>query len=263
MKTELIRVNGIEMEYFSFGSGSRPFVILPGVAVKSVMQSAGGISGAYRMFAEDYTVYVFDRRKNMPDPYSVREMAADTAEVMKALGLADADIFGASQGGMMALCLAIDFPELVRSMVIGSSSAAVDAQISAGTDRWLALAQSGDMAALTAEMIDVLYAPDTIGKYKELLVHMNDHAEPEDIRRFIIQTQAIDGFDVSGELDRISCPVLVIGCEGDRVLPAVHSRRLAEQLNAGLYLYGEEYGHCVFDEAPDYKQRMTDFFKRV
>ena len=38
---------------------------------------------------------------------------------------------------------------------------------------------------------------------------------------------------------------------------------IAEKLNCPLYLYGEEYGHCVFDEAPDYKQRIYDFFTEV
>ena len=36
---------------------------------------------------------------------------------------------------------------------------------------------------------------------------------------------------------------------------------IAEKLGCPIYLYGGEYGHCVFDEAPDYKQRMYHFFK--
>ena len=262
METRLVKVNDIEMEYFSFGTGERPFVILPGVDTKSIMVSAKAIASAYRMFGEEYKVYVFDRRKNMPSPYPVRQMAADTAAVMRKIGISDADIFGASQGGMMAMCIAIDTPDLVRKTVLGSTAASVDDNIREGTHRWVALAQSGDMTALTAEFIDCLYSEQTIGKYRELLVHMNDNVSERDIERFIIQTRAIDDFDVFDELDKITCPVLVIGVKGDKVLPCEHSRRMAEKLGCELYLYGNEYGHCVFDEAPDYKQRLLDFFRK-
>ena len=262
MTTDMISVNGIEMEYFSFGSGDRAFVILPGVDTKSVLLSAMAIRSAYAAFAEAYTVYVFDRRRNMPSPYPVRQMAADTAAVMRRLGIRGADIFGASQGGMMAMCIALDAPELVHCMVIGSAAASVDAEITAGTRRWIEAARTGDMTALTAELIDCLYSEQTIGKYRDFLIHRNDRVGEEDVRRFIIQTEAIDGFDILDELGRISCPALVIGSEGDKVLPVIQSRRIAEKIGCELYLYGREYGHCVFDEAPDYKQRILDFFRR-
>lgn len=260
MKTELVAVNGIEMEYFSFGTGERAFVILPGADTKSVLLAAMAIESAYRCFADDYTVYVFDRRKDMPSPYPVRQMAADTAAVMRSLGIADADVFGASLGGMTALCLAIDAPDLVHKMVIGSSTAAVDDAVTRLMERWIALARSGDRTTLTAALIDCLYSENTIGKYKDFLMHLNDHVTDTDLERFIIQAQAINGFDVYDELDRITCPVLVIGVEGDKTLPPEHSRRMAEKLGCELYMYGEEYGHCVFDEADDYKQRMLEFF---
>lgn len=248
------------MEYFSFGNGERAFVILPGVSTRSLMLSAMAVSAAYRAFGEVYTVYCFDRRRNMPDNYPVRQMAEDTAAVMQKLGIRDADIFGASQGGMIAMCIAIDHPELARKMVLGSTAARMDDQGRAGTDRWVTLAQSGDLTALTAELITSLYSENTIGKYKDMLLHMNDGMTQEDIRRFIIQTQALDDFDITGELSKIQCPVLVIGSEGDKVLPPSQSRLIAEALNGSLYMYSSEWGHCVFDEAPDYKQRILDFF---
>ena len=262
MNVYSVTVNDIEMEYFTFGNGARPFVILPGVAAKSVMLSAKAIAAAYRMFGEEYTVYVFDRRSNMPADYTVRQMAADTAAVMRQIGISGADIFGASQGGMIALCIAIDAPDLVHKMVIGSSSAQVDDASIRGIEKWIELAKSGDMPALTEVFIDTLYSANTIGKYKEMLLHINDDVSRRDIERFIIQAKAIRGFDVYDELEKIACPVLVIGVEGDRALPCDHSVRMAEKMNCELYLYGTEYGHCAFDEAPDYKERMMDFFMK-
>ena len=235
-------------------------VILPGLSVQSVMGSAAAIKAQYKIFKDDYTVYVLDRRENPPADYSMEDMARDTAFAMKALGPEGCCVFGASQGGMMAMCMAIDHPELVRKMALGSTAAKMDDRGREDTKRWIELAQSGDLTALTAELIDSLYSENTIGKYKDMLIHMNDGMTDYDIRRFILQTQALDDFDITGELDRIQCPVLVIGSEGDKVLPPSQSRLIAEALNASLYMYSDEYGHCVFDEAPDYKQRLLDFY---
>ena len=66
MKIETAFVNDIEMPYFSFGTGERAFIILPGDSAKSITISARAIEAAYKQFGEKYTVYAFDRRRNMP-----------------------------------------------------------------------------------------------------------------------------------------------------------------------------------------------------
>ena len=48
--------DGIEMEYARFGTGSRPLVVIPGLAIKSVMKSAASLQVPYKMFMEDYTL---------------------------------------------------------------------------------------------------------------------------------------------------------------------------------------------------------------
>ena len=92
--------------YMKFGSGNRNLIILPGLSVQSVLPYAGAVEKQYKIFEKDYTVYLIERRNELPDRYSIVDMAEDTARVMKTLGVDKADIFGASQGGMIALTLA-------------------------------------------------------------------------------------------------------------------------------------------------------------
>ena len=54
------------------------------------------------MAHDDFTIYLFDRRNELPDSYSIYDMAKDTASAIKALGLKDICLFGASQGGQTA-----------------------------------------------------------------------------------------------------------------------------------------------------------------
>jgi pimeloyl-ACP methyl ester carboxylesterase len=50
-------------------------------------------------------------------------MAGDTAEQLDRLGSRDADVMGWSDGGIVALMLAVRRPELVRRRVVSGASA--------------------------------------------------------------------------------------------------------------------------------------------
>ena len=120
MSIEIKTVNcgDLSLKYFSFGNGSKVMVILPGLSVQSVMGSAAAIRSQYKIFKDDYTVYVLDRRENPPADYSMEDMARDTACALKELGLRDIYIFGASQGGMLAMLIAIEILILITLLKI-------------------------------------------------------------------------------------------------------------------------------------------------
>jgi len=107
MKSETVKTYSFSMDFFKFGRGRKTLVILPGLSVQSVMLSADAIEKAYCSLENDFTIYVFDRRKELPPVYSIDDMANDTAEAMSAAGIGRACIFGASQGAMTAVIRAI------------------------------------------------------------------------------------------------------------------------------------------------------------
>ena len=254
-----VKTERLEMGYVRFGTGQKTFVILPGLSIKSVLASAEGIANAYSVFADEYTVYLFDRRSDLPNVYSVYDMAKDTAEAIDALGLSDVDLFGVSQGGMIAQCIAIERPELVRRLVLGSTLARCDASVSGD---WIELAEKGDAKALFMSFAERVYSVPFMEKFGRILVAMSNDVTPEDLGRFIILARAIDGFDVYDRLAEIQCPTLVIGAQCDRVTPVERSVEIAEKLGCELYVYPEPYAHAVYDEAPDYKERILDFIKK-
>lgn len=251
----------MEMDYIAFGSGERAFVILPGLSIHSVMGSAEALEAAFAEYTEDYTVYVFDRAKNLTEGYTVRDMANDTALAMQELGIQDADIFGASQGGMMALYLAIDHPELVHKMVLASTLSKPNATSDEVIGNWIALAQARDENGLLESFADKVYSEATLEAYRDVLISANTGITEEEYERFIILASACAIYDCTDALAEIQCPVLVIGADGDQVTTAQAGRELAEALNCESFFYGAEYGHGVYDEAPDFRQRMLDFLQ--
>ena len=146
MQVGTVKTDAFTMDYFRFGEGTKTLVILPGLSVQSVMGSADAVAEAYRPLTKDFTIYLFDRRKDLPPVYSVQEMAQDTAAAIDALGLDRVSIFGASQGGMMALHIAIAHPALVEKLILVSTAASVTDTLAQSVEKWVKLAQEGDTA---------------------------------------------------------------------------------------------------------------------
>ncbi len=263
VQIKTVRTDRFSMDYFQFGRGEQILVILPGLSVQSVMGAADAIAAAYRPLEDRFTIYVFDRRSDIPPRYPVREMARDTAEAFKALGLQNVCVFGASQGGMIALVMAIEYPELIRKMVLGSTSAHVREAQFRILERWAELARKKDSVGLYLEFGKEIYPPEVYEQYREMLIAAARTVTDADLERFIIFVEGTRDFNVVDELDKISCPVMAVGVYEDSVLDSDATMEIAEKLDDHadfrLYMY-VGYGHAAFDTAPDYRERLLRFF---
>ncbi len=263
IQIETVKTDAFSMDYFRFGQGEKSMVILPGLSVQSVMGFADMVADAYKVLAEDYTVYLLDRRKEMPDAYTVHDMAKDTAEAIRALGIKKVNLFGASQGGMIAMVMAMQQPDLVEKLVLGSTSACIDESQFQTVEKWIDLAKEGKKEELYLSFGEAVYPKAVYEQSKELMIEAAKTVTDEDLKRFIIQAEGMRGFDVKDNLDKIACPVLVIGDMDDQVLSAYASLQIAENLpnqeGVVLYMYNS-YGHSAYDFAPDYKERLLNFF---
>lgn len=262
MQIETVKTDSCAMDYFKFGHGEETLVILPGLSVQSVMGSAEAVAEAYQLLADDFTIYVFDRRKELPATYSVYEMAQDTAAAFKALGLRQVSVFGASQGGMIAMVMAIEEPDLVKKLVLCSTSARIDEAQYQTVEKWVELAKAGDAEELYLSFGEALYSQDVFEQSRDLLVDAAKSVTDEDLARFIVMAEGLKGFDVADDLEKIACPVFVVGSQDDQVLGADATMQIAERLDGRedfeFHMY-DGYGHAAYDTAPDFKERMLRF----
>ena len=88
-----VNTSGFSMNYIMFGVGRKIMVIIPGLSVKRVTESYMTIERTYGIFAQKYTVYLFDRRENIEQGYNAAQAADDTARAMMALGITNASVF--------------------------------------------------------------------------------------------------------------------------------------------------------------------------
>ncbi len=259
----IVKIGGTEMHYASFGTGEKALVLLPGLSdgLATVQGKAALLARPYRLFFDRYTVYLFSRKEQMPEGYSIRDMAADQATAMLSLGIDRAAVMGVSQGGMIAEYLAIDHPELVEKLVLAVTAPCCSPMIEANVARWKSFAQRGAHKELMIDTSENSYSEARLKKMRKLYPLIGLIGKPKTYERFFRNADAILRFDALPELNKIQCPTLILAGEQDRTVGVEASYTLHERIkNSTLHVY-PGLGHAAFEEAPDFNQRVFDFLE--
>ena len=262
-KNGSVPIGDTSMYYASFGRGEKNFILLPGLSdgLATVHGKAMLLAAPYKQFFDKYTVCMFSRKNDMPDGYSIRDMAADQALAMKALGMEKASVMGVSQGGMIAQYLAADYPELVEKLVLAVTSPRAGETGTACVTKWIGYARRGDHKNLMIDTAENSYSPAYLKKYRKMYPVIGRIGKPADYRRFLVNAEAILRFDASDELSKITCPTLILGGEEDRIVGAEASRELHEKIaGSELFVY-EGLGHAAYEEAEDFNARVFRFLE--
>jgi len=196
-------INGLSLYYEWHGeAGAEPLVLICGLGMDtSEIPSPllAGLAGRYRVLAFDNRGA--GRTDMPPPPYTVEQMAADTAGLMRAVGLARATVLGISLGGRIALALALAEPDLVAALVLASTSARVRRTV-----------------RRTMKMAWHARRPGRHGTH------------PQAAHAFRAQADASAACDLRPRLGSIHVPVLILHGTQDRSIPLT----LAHELAAGI-----------------------------
>ena len=118
-------INGLNLYhevYGELGTSKPPLLLIPGAFMATDSMTAWADA-----FASERAVIMFDQQGHGRTPDTSREMsyeqfADDAAALLRALGVERADVMGYSQGGGVALQLAIRHPSLVSKLVSMSAT---------------------------------------------------------------------------------------------------------------------------------------------
>lgn len=252
------------VDYIRFGSGQKPLVMIPGVGdgLKTVKGMALPFAFLYRSLAKDFTVYVFSRRRNLSQGMTTRDMSEDLNNAMDALGLSAASVVGVSQGGMIAQWLAIDHPDKVEKLVLAVTLSRPNDTVRDVITRWLEMSDRGDYKGIMLDTAERSYSEKRLKQARLEYRLLGSVGKPKNFDRFRIQAASCVTHDTYALLDRILCPTLVIGGKEDQIVTGQASVELAERIpDCELYMYGG-LGHGLYEEAPDFLKRVSDFCKR-
>lgn len=286
--THLIRANGIELCYESFGRPGDPAVVLiMGLGMQLI---AWPDAFCEALAAQGFRVIRFDNRDvghsskirwarspNMvmsmiaawfglpvAAPYRLKDMAEDTAGLLDALGIGAAHIVGASMGGMIAQTLAARHPKRVLSLTSIMSSTG---------NRRVTLGKPAALRALLRRPNN----PDDPESLVEHLIYLfgvigspGFKTDQEELRQRIRlgisrshhpagQYQQLLAILASGDRRRevrtIAAPTLVIHGADDPLVPVAAGRDTARCIRGAQLLVVKGMGH---DLAPGVQAILLD-----
>jgi pimeloyl-ACP methyl ester carboxylesterase len=219
------------------------------------------------LYAASFDVVTYDNRGSGRSdsplrPTSIPELAGDAARLLDALELESAHVYGVSMGGMVAQELALRFPDRVRGLILGCTSAGGPRQ---GLPPLTQLGRLADPAP--HELLNpgrgwlaaILFSPEF------------RRNEPERVRRltelFIRHRPPPHGVsahwwasvfhDTGSRLPRIASPTLVLHGELDALTPLANSRFLAERIPDAELCVIPGVGHAYALESPQESARKV------
>ena len=116
-------VNGLQMYYEIHGSGGAPLLLLHGGLFNIDLQFGEllpSLAATRQVIAADFQAH--GRTNDIDRLLTCADLASDVVGLLEHLDVPQADVFGFSVGGGVALHLAIRHPELVRKVIVSSVS---------------------------------------------------------------------------------------------------------------------------------------------
>lgn len=260
-KNLLVDIGGAKVPVAAFGKGEKAMILLPGVGdgLTTVEGKALPLALSYRELAKKHRVYVMSRRIPLPENFGTKEMAADIAAVMEKLGIEKASVAGVSMGGMIAQHFGADFPEKTEKLILVVTTPCKTPEMEILGTEWIEMAKKGDGVALMKSSVRNMYTDSYYKKNGWLCEFTGRFMMPKSYERFIRMGFACLGHDAESVLKNIKAPTLIIGGEKDRTVGIEGSKILAREITDSKLIIYPEFGHALYDEAPDFGKRVLEF----
>ncbi len=255
-------VAGREFHFERAGSGE-PLLLIQGMSGTHVSWGEP-FKGALE---ENFDVIAFDNRGiglsgPVDGPFTIVEMAEDTAALLGELGLESAHVVGISMGGMIAQELALAEPGLLRSLTLGCTyCGGPGSQLmpEENLQKLVAGLASGDRDKAIRAGYEVNLSPafradeSTYAAFHEMATSV-----PAAKATIELQAQAIFGHDTSGRLGEIETPALILHGTDDGVLPFPNGELIASLMPAARFEVFDDVGHMFWWEQP---QRSAELIR--
>jgi len=267
MDSGYVETNGQKLYYEVHGEGE-PLLLIQGLG-----NDCTGWMAQIPAFAEHFKVIAFDNRdvgrsSEAKGPYTITDMAKDTAGLMDAIGIEKAHILGGSMGGTIAQELVIAHPEKVDKLVLACTMGhfarfrifmlepAVfikdrDPENKVFIGQLLFWCMTHDFLK-NAEAVD------------QMMAMMRNPPFPQSPEAFSRQADATRTFDALDRLGNVKVPTLVLVGDQDILTPPWGARELADAIPDAELRILEGGAHGFFWEIPEKtNQAIIEFLVTV
>jgi 3-oxoadipate enol-lactonase len=207
------------------------------------------------VLAARYRTIAFDNRGAgrsdvSPGPYTIASLASDAAAVLDAAEVERAHILGASMGGMIAQEFALQYPDRVRSLILGCTAAGGPRAVQADAEAiQLLFRRDSNPEERAKAAVPFIYDSGTprerIDQDLAVLGEWYPNAEG-----YMAQLQGILAWEADSRLSDIKAPTLVIHGENDRLVPAVNGRLIAGRIPGARLVMLPRASHIFMTDQP-------------
>lgn len=258
-----VTVNDVPIAYEVRGAGD-PLVLIAGTGYPGATWSPELVD----RLAVRHTVLTWDHRgtgdtPSTPEPYSTRGFAADLAALLDALGLPPAHIVGHSMGGRVAQWVALDRPDLVRSLVLAATGPGewrADRPVTRGVPLHTAvdMVEHGYEEYMRRHIAATFFTPEFVEERPDVVQWLVDafwRHRPQ-LRDYLRHVIARQEHQTADRLREIAVPALVLIGDRDRHQggTGVHweqSAYLAEHVPGAELRVVPDTSHGYFWQAPE------------
>jgi 3-oxoadipate enol-lactonase len=258
--------NGQKLYYKIHGEGE-PLLLIMGL---------GGDSTAWMLqipaFSKYFKVIVFDNRdvgrsSLAKTAYTIADMAEDTAGLMNALGIQQANVLGGSMGGFIAQELVIHHPGRIKKLVLACTTGQM-ARFKIDIFEPLLFIRQHDPSNKTffSQMMFQTMTHEFLKNgeaVNQMLAFFQNPPFPQPIEAFVRQVNAIRTFDALDRLQAVKVPTLVLVGDQDIASPPWAARELASAIPGATLKVLEGGAHGFNFEIPDrFNQAVLEFLMK-
>lgn len=256
--------SGIDVAYEAVGVGE-PLLLIPGTGQGGKLWSL-----QVPVYSARYQCIALDNRgvgaSDVPDDgYTIGQMAADAAAVIRSLGIKRAHVSGQSMGSAIAQELAINEPDLVATLQLHSTWDQPYPHLvrQLRLRQELARRELWDLFAMNSVLS--LFTPEFTNAHPEVLAEREAQlfSTPPAARGLVGHYDADIAHHTRGRLGGIRAPTLITYGTLDLAALPAYNRAVYDQIRgAELYVF-DGAGHLTFSECPEQFNSVTlDFLAR-
>ena len=276
---EKVRVGDIDIAYKMIGKGD-PILLYNGASDGMDAWDPSFLKGL-----SNHTVIVFDSRgigntTTGSKPYTMQQLANDTAGLMDALKIKQADVFGYSLGGEIAQQFTVNYPEKVNRIIIVAAtcggkdsipkppefkklqSEIVNKSLNNGS-----ISQEEMKSLVSASLGSgwVRLHPESVDVPANItLQQMKPSLSPDAMKNQMNVGFAWEATNWNGacdELAKIAKPTLVItGTDDNNYMPHANALVIAGKIPGAWLVQIKDAGHAVMDQYPDEISKILNAF---
>ena len=196
--------------------------------------------------------------------YSFADLERDLLALLEAKGVGPVHLVGLSAGAQLALRLALDEPDRVRSLTMVGGAAYTDGHARSVGERWAETYAREGPDALAVRLLKDLYYPDWIEAHMDFADHVREEIPGHDFGSAVRWAREVASFDERKRIATLRPPALIVQAMDDQVIDPSHGRILRQSIPGSRIRIFAQAGHMLPIEKPaETAQAIAEFVHEV